>query len=120
MASTDPERARICELYTQCRTRLGLEGRSETRRQTITRVATQVQRTPQAVQYTLILNELVPPPRPDLDESEMDVIARTYLQYRSIRDCARAHRLPYGTVRNVLLYKGVKLRSPGGPRAVRS
>jgi hypothetical protein len=111
---TEAERARICTLYKQLRDRLGHEKRSETPWQTARQVAAEVGWAPQTVRYTLVAAALIDPPRPDLDDLEIEAIAVTYARNRSIRRTARIHRKTYGSVRSALLYKGVKLRSPGG------
>jgi len=52
--------------------------------------------------------------RPRLSEEEMKPIVDGYRAGASIRDLARRHGHSYSRIRNVLIYKRLRLRSQGG------
>jgi hypothetical protein len=111
---TQAQRARIGALFTQHRDRPGPEDHDETTWRSICHVAAEVKQSPQTVRYALIAIGVIDPPRPVLTDLEIEAIAATYAQVRSIRHTAKLHQSSFGTVRNVLVHKGVLLPSSSG------
>lgn len=114
---TDDGRLKICELYKKRRKELADQGTEESEWRTLKYINGHVGANLPVIRETLIAKGLIDPRPPvDIDAVEMKDIVNYYNSGMSLHACEEKYGWAFNTIRKVLIFNGVKLRGPGGPR----